>query len=322
MQQGIRTEPQGLQVFVLALFVDPSGEVPHDLETSLQVSLSHPAVDFLHFLMFFKMKNENLSLLVSYFEGTDLLFSNLFGLQFFLGFSFKYHCSFNSWKTVGLLFFLLLLYHHPLLLSVQFLFNFIANTDYLTVLDHTLGKFTQKLLLRGGPEVVVGLRLETIYLVWTLRGWTVVSFSQLVDYFHEHSVGILPLQNVGEVSIDEVPQNLKRLFALVGKEVVAFDSDSVAKEADWQRFSLSELMNPVFLVDFSPLAFWVQPPVKFLNPSDDGVDIDLWWHTVLIIAFFDGLLYFFLFKFTLNLIPNPFKPVFFEVILHLLNFLP
>lgn len=65
---------QGLQVFVLALFVSPSGEVPHDLETSLQVSLSHPAVDFLHFLMFFKMKNENLSLLVSYFEGTDLLF--------------------------------------------------------------------------------------------------------------------------------------------------------------------------------------------------------------------------------------------------------
>jgi hypothetical protein len=312
VQHRIRKEPQSLKILWLVLLVAATGEVAHHFEPALH-RLLHPPVHLAHPVRPAQVEDEDVPLLVPHLQSAELRLLHLLPLQ-----TAVLRCLEHSHPIVTLEVFILLilsLLGYPVAhLPVQPLLDLVPDLNHLPVLHDALGQLQQELLLRGRTEVPVVLGLQRSHALAALLH---VAFSHPVDHLQEDAVGVLALEDEGEITVNEVAQHLQALLGLVGEELVALDGDAVSEETDGQRLGLPELVDAVVLVDLSPLPLRVQPCVELLDPAGDGVDVYLPRQPVLVVALRDGLLDLRPVQLALRLPPHPPQPVLLQVLLHL-----
>ena len=92
---------------------------------------------------------------------------------------------------------------------LELLLELFANGDQLTVLDNLLGELVEELLLGHGIEPV---QIVDLLEARVLPKLVVVGLVAQVNRFEWHSVGVLRLQIVREVAVQDVRQNRLRNF--------------------------------------------------------------------------------------------------------------
>lgn len=134
-------------------------------------------------------------------------------------------------------------------LPIQPFFYLAADVEHFSVLNNLLGQLAEELFLGGRFEVPIFFGLEGID--GLIRALIHVLLADLIDDLQEDSIGEFGLKDVGKVAVDQVAQDLKGFFGVVGEELVAFDGNAVGEETHRQAFCLSELVHPVLLVNLS-----------------------------------------------------------------------
>ena len=76
MQHRIWEKSKFFQILLLTFFIRSEREIAHNFEIHF-CDFSHPYVDIFYWGMLIKLKNEDLSFVVSYFEAAYIVFSNI-----------------------------------------------------------------------------------------------------------------------------------------------------------------------------------------------------------------------------------------------------
>lgn len=125
---------------------------------------------------------------------------------------------------------------------LEFLFELFSDWYDISILDDLLGELVEELLL--------GHRVETIKIRQLLESWVlpqliVIRLIDHVDWLQRDALGVLLLQVVREVAVEDVREHRLRLLRVVRVEWHAFDHETVCEEENWH-----------IIVDFEAAHAW------------------------------------------------------------------
>lgn len=124
-------------------------------------------------------------------------------------------------------------------------------------------------------------------------------------YIQKYTMWVFGFQHIWEISIDNIPQNLKWLLLLIAKELKTFDCNTIRKETHRQRLCFFKFVHSIFRVNLGGSSLRLQARIELLHSTNDSVNIYLARETILVISLFDCLFDLLLLQLPLNFWSHP-----------------